>query len=265
MNTVIRSTKNYDMFDLHEMNRDVYENTADFKNLVRSMKIHGFLDALPLHCVENGNGKLKIKGGHNRFRAAQIAGVPVKYVVSNDKATIYDLEKSGPGKWGPKDYLVSFCKQGIKSYIVLQEYIDETGIGLQNAASMFYGQSAGSGNFYKYGKFQSGQFAIKDYRHPRIVGDIVLFLKSIGIDWASNASLVKAISRMVFLPQFDVDRFKQKAEKHKFLIEKQKNLQAYLQMIEDVYNRKVPKDQKVNIAFLAQEAATSRGTLGFRQ
>lgn len=258
MNTVIRSTKNYSMFDLYEHNRPVKENTFNFKNLIRSMRRHGFLDAYPLHCVVNGSGKLKIKAGHNRFRAAKIAGVPVKYVVSNDNATVHELEKAGPGKWNAKDYLMSYYRQGIKSYVLIKDFMDETGIGLQNAVSMFFGNTAGSGNYMKYGNFQDGRFEIKNYYHPRAVGDIVLFLKSIGIKWAHEDKFVKALSKVMWVPKFNPDRFKKKATSHIYLIQKKRNVEEYLQMIEDIYNYKVQRRQKINLTFLAQEIAEKR-------
>ena len=258
MNSIIRSTKNYKMFEVHDMNRSVYPETESFKNLVASMKKHGFIDAIPLHCVSNGGGKLKIKGGHHRFLAAQEAGVPVKYVVSKDTASIYELERSGPGKWKMKGFFDSFCKQGLNDYVAVQDYVEETGIGLNNALSMFYGHSAGSGNFTKDGRFQTGQFTINSYEHPRVVGDIVLFLKSLGVDWADKDPMVKAISRVVWLEEFDVERFTKKADKHTHLFCKQRGVDAYLQLIETVYNHGSPAKKKVNIAFLAKEAAAER-------
>jgi len=246
------------MFDPHEVNRTVNEESKRFKNLLASMQEHGFIHAYPLHCVTNGTGKLKLKGGHHRLRAAQKLGIAVKYVIANDDASINELERSGPGKWSTYDFFISFCKQGIPSYLEIKEYMDRTGISLSDAASMFYGNAAGSGNFHAYSRFQEGLFKIKNREHPRIVEDIVIYLHSIGLKWANQTNMVKAISRIVQLPQFDVDRFKQKASSHKSLLEKQKNLQAYLQMIEHVYNYKSPKNQKVNLSFLAQERAQER-------
>lgn len=265
MHTIIRSTRNYDMFEPHEMNRTVREDSLKFKALVRSMQQHGFLDAYPLHCVENGSDKLKIKGGHNRFRAAQKAGVPVKYVVSKDNATIHELEEGGPGKWRPIDYLNSFCKQGIKSYVTIKDFMDETGIGFQNTASMFYGQTAGSGNYVKDGKFQTGKFQIRDYTHPNKVGDIVLFLKSIGIAWAHEDKFVKALSKVIWIPKFKPQRFKKKAQSFPFLIVKQRNVEQYLQLIETIYNYHAAKSQKINISFMAQEIAQERNVVGLKR
>lgn len=258
---IIHETKNYDLFDVYEVNRDVKRTSKSFKRLLESIKTHGFISAYPLHCIANGSGKLKIKAGHNRFEAARTLGMPIKYVVSDDDASVHSLEIAGPGKWNLKDFLVSYCKKGLKNYLYLQEYIDRTGIGVTDAASMFYGNAAGSHNFNTYGKFSKGWFEIKNFDHPKIVGDIVVFLNSLGIKWANNGLFVKALSRTVFVKEFDPFIFKEKAKQYPFLLTKQRNIDNYAKMIETVYNYKTPKSQRLNISFLADQKATERGTL----
>lgn len=253
MAEAIMSTKNYDLFEPHYMNRDVKPRTIRFKKLVSSMEKHGFLSAYPLHCVKNGSAKLLVKAGHNRLEAAKHLGIPVKYVVSKDDAHIHDLEEGGPGRWKNENYLESFAKMGIESYLEVQEYMEKTGIGFVNAISMFHGNHAGASNFAKDGTFKSGKFEIKERKHPRVVADVVLHLKQIGIDWAANSSFVNAISKSVAIPEFDVEHFKQKASTFKQYIEKQKSISAYLQLIELIYNFKVNKKGRLNVAFRAQE------------
>ncbi len=47
-------TKDYDSFDLYEINRKVKKKTKAFKNLLNSMKQYGFLWYHPIVCVLNG-------------------------------------------------------------------------------------------------------------------------------------------------------------------------------------------------------------------
>ena len=65
MSNKVYETEDYDIFELHELNRDV-RNLKKVSNLKNSMKSHGFLSAYPLHTVLNGEGKLQIKAGHHR-------------------------------------------------------------------------------------------------------------------------------------------------------------------------------------------------------
>ena len=254
----LKSTKDFRMFELFHMNRDVDEESQAFQQLVENMREYGFADGCPLHCAKNRGEKIKIKQGHNRFRAAQIAGVPVYYIISENPIPIDKLEKAGPGKWSPKDYLICYCKKGMDDYLTLKSYMDRTGIGLYNAASMFHGDTAGSGNCFKGNKFNGGQFKIKNLDHPIQVEKIVTFLKSIGIGYATHKALVASISRFIFVKEFDTTVFREKAEKFSFLFKKQRGLFEYTQMIEEIYNYHSPTKTRINLAFLAQQEANNR-------
>jgi hypothetical protein len=260
MKTQIMETKNYGLFELHEMNRSVDEDSKNFQLLVKSMQTHGFISAYPLHCVTNGGEKLKIKAGHNRFRAAQKAGVPIKYVISSDTATIHELENGGPGKWKNNDYLESYYNKS-EDYRILKNFMDITGISLTNAASMFNNESAGSHNWQSGEKFKRGEYKIKNYEHPWQVGDIVLFLNKIGINWSGNSYLVKAISRVIWIPEFSIEHFKQKCKTHKYLIERQKDLQGYIGLIDLIYNYKTAKSKKIHIPIRVDEIMQQRNAV----
>jgi hypothetical protein len=248
------------MFIHHEFNREINEESKNFKALVESMRDYGWLDSFPASCIENGRG-LKIIAGHNRFRAAEILGLPVKYVVEKIEVPIHRLEKGGPGRWTTTDYLRSYTKKGVDSYVELSEYMDRTGISLANAASMFYGDSAGSGNYHASGDFANGKFRIKDRVHPAQVEGIVKYLKNIGVSFASENLIVKAISRILRVEEFRVERFKSKSRVHVGLFQKQKNLQDYIKMFEDIYNRQCQNKQKVPLSFLVEQKMVERNAV----
>ena len=260
MSDMILSTTDYGKFELDSMNREVNVDSDRFKNLLSSMKKYGFKPSHPLDVVKNGSSKLKVRCGHNRLTAAKILGLPVKYVVSTDNSTIFELENAGPGNWKPEHYLDSFCKQGVESYLTVKEYMEETGMGLANAASMFFGESAGSGNYMKNGRFQTGNFFIKDKQHPQDVKNIILFLKGkpVQIEWASSNLFVKALSRVLRVPSFSKERFIEKAGTFPQLFRKQKGLDDYLRHVEEVYNYKSLSNDRLNIAFLATKMALER-------
>lgn len=254
----IMTSRDYDKFIPHEVNRKVNENSTGFKGLLSEMKEHGWLSAYPMHCVRAPGGKLKIKGGHHRFRAAQILGIPVKYVVENDNIPIHKLEVVGGGKWQNTSFLYSHARQGIDEYIELQTYIETTGISLPLAASMFFGDTAGSGNWGKDGKFQMGTFKFKDIKHPYVVGNIVIHLKELGILYSHEQCFTIALSKVVRIPAFSPERFKKKAGQAVHLFEKKRTVQDYLILIEEVYNYKMVAKSKQNIVFQANQIAAER-------
>lgn len=252
MNERIRETMDYDKFQLHLLNREVVK----VKRLEESMQKHGWIDAYPMHVVKNGNGKLYIKDGHHRFVVAKSLGIPVKYVVCRDNAGIHELQASTVS-WTVRDYLQSYVRAGIPSYIAVKEYHEKTGIGVKLCVSMLSGELAASNN--KTHAFKTGKFVLGSQEQANKVADIVVHCVKVGIKWANATLFVQALSRVSFLPEFDVSTFKHKVSTFPGAMEKQTNVQDYMDMIESVYNRQ--NRQRVPLRFLADEAAKNRNAV----
>ena len=84
----VMETSDYKKFELLPFNRDV----ARTRRLRASMLQHGWISAYPMYVVKQSNGQLGIKAGHRRFVVARDLGIPVKYVICKDTATIFELE-----------------------------------------------------------------------------------------------------------------------------------------------------------------------------
>jgi hypothetical protein len=249
-------TTDYTVFEMHEFNRDVNKT----KDLERSMKAHGFIPAYPLHVVRNGGGQLKVKAGHHRLTVAQRLNIPVYYVVCDDAASIHELEKGTVG-WSMSDYLTSYCRVGLPDYLEVRRYCAETGISITQAISMLGGQAAGSGNLNNL--FKDGKFKIKSRTHADQVAEIVLHMKSCGVSFCNYRSLVAAISKALYVPEVNAKQFMMKIKSHTYLITKQPNVQEYLKVLEELYNRQ--SKEKIPVAFLADEMAKSRNLIGMNK
>lgn len=248
----ILASINYRIFELLPFNRDVKK----VKALMESMKKHGWINAYPMNVVQNGNGKLKIKDGHHRFEVATTLGIPVKYVVCNDTATIYELDKA-TNKWSVADHMESYCRAGNIEYVKMKEYCRRTGIAPMYAISMLSGETAGSYN--QSDLFKTGAFVCKNTMNADIVADIVLHCKKKGIDWAHNSRMVIALSKIAWVDGFSPLKLKQKITTFPFLIEKKPHVEGYLEMLENVYNYK--SQDKVPLKFLATSVAKDRQDL----
>jgi hypothetical protein len=252
--TKIMESKDYGMFGMMPFNRDVKRT----KYLESSMKRHGWIDAYPMHVVQEGSRKFKIKAGHHRFVVAKKLEIPVKFVVCDDDTTIYELEKASL-RWSMQDYLDSHCRNEKPEYLRVKEYCEESGISLQLAISMLGGHSAGSGNF-QY-EFKDGKYKIKEGSdHADIVKNLVLYIKKHGITFYNQSLLVQAISKTVWVKGFDIAQFKNKIKQFHGIIEKKANLDQYLNMLEELYNRQ--SRAKVPLKFLATEEAKRRNAVG---
>lgn len=249
----IQETTNYDKFELHKVNR----NIRSTKGLEESMRRHGWIDAYPAHVVINGNGKYKIKAGHHRFTVAKKLGLPIKFVICDDNASIHELEK-GTTPWNLADYLESYVRSGEPEYIFIKDYIDKTGLPLNSCLAMLHGQAAGSsGNVVN--SFKAGTFAVKTTEHSDTVANIVGALKSEGAKWANTTLVVQTISKIVMADEIDNKRFLKKIKTcgSAANLKKQPNMQAYLEMFEEIYNYR-NRDTRVPLAFVVNESARLR-------
>lgn len=245
----IQATTKYEMFRIHPVNRNVRKTSA----LEQSMRKHGFIDAYPIHVIRTADGMLEIKAGHHRFDVASRLGLPVKYVICFDCATIHELEKA-TNQWNMNDYLVSFCRDKNPHYLELKNLIDETGLRVTQGASLLRGEMAGSGNGID--QFKAGAFMVKTRELADRVRKIVLVAKRHNVECATNQYFINALSKMLFVSEFEDDVFIQKIKSHSHMLTRKATLAEYEQMIEDVYNRQ--NRNKINLAFLARESSKSR-------
>lgn len=245
----LQHTTNYDLFEVSAFNRDLHNLTV----ITASMKKHGFIPVYALHCVKAESGKLAIKAGHHRLEAARKLGIGVYYIVCEDSASIAELEKA-TNKWTTGDFLISHVRSGSASHIALKEFVDRTGISITQACSLFSGESASSNN--QSGCLKDGTFQIKDTKRAEAIASVILRLKSIGIDFATQRNLVAAICSFMWLEQFNADVLIQKAANNLNLFKKCTTVIQYQEMIDYLYN--YGAKQKMALAFLAREHARKR-------
>ena len=245
----IQETIRYEMFVVNPVNRNV-EKTAE---LERSMRRHGFISAYPLHVVKAEDGKLMIKAGHNRYTAAAKLGIPVKYVICEDRATIHELEKATT-PWTLTDYMGSFVRAGNVHYLELKIFIEETGLRVSQGASLLRGELAGSGNGREI--FKAGDFIVKTRVLADRIKSIITVARTYNVPCATNQYFIQALSKMLFVDQFSDDVFIQKIKSHPHAFGKRVTVSEYEQLIEDVYNRQ--NKSKVNLAFLARSTSKER-------
>lgn len=250
MRPQLKQTKNYEMFQLHQYNRDVKK----IEKLKKSMRKYGFRPHKSIDVIPNGGAKLTVTDGHNRLVAASELGLPVWYTIAEDSGMSIQEEQETTRPWSMEDYLISFARNGYPAYVAVKKYVEETGVPLGHAISLLAGESAGSGNKNK--AFKAGTYRLGDQRHATAVKDIVNSMKKAGISFASNSFFIQALSKVLWVETFSPSRFKSKIKSHKNLFEKQPNVQSYLEEIEKIYNRQ-SKDRQP-LAFLAEEKSKER-------
>jgi len=250
----IYEASNYDRFELLPFNR----NVVRLKALIESMKKYGWINSRPMDVIAGPNGQLMIRDGHHRFEVARRLGIPVKFVICDDGATVYDLEKPTI-KWSLKDYLDSYCREGSHpEYSVIKNFCQETGVAVSIAISLFTGHQAFS--YTGISRFKDGNFKLDSKaKVASDVKDLMLVCKRFEIPFYNTAYLVQAFSKIVQVEEFKLSQMKSKIKSFHSLFEKKATVEQYLELLDDIYNRQ--SKAKIPLRFLANEAAKDRSPI----
>jgi hypothetical protein len=241
---VVKYTMEYGMFEVTPENRKVRDNEAT-KALRESFLKFGFLPMFPIWVYKNGNGKLKIKAGHHRFKMAQELGLPIYYIIYPNVGSLYDFEHA-TNRWVIINFLESLVNSNPQYQKVLDYYM-KTGIPISTVIGMLSGTKNSLTGGRNLKEFKKGEFVPVDTKHADTVGNIVAYLKDIGIKFASSRSFVIALSDCIKLNDFNVELFKRKSKTNIGEFQKRSSREEYLEIIDSVYNKFNSK--KLNISW----------------
>lgn len=261
-------SSDYSKFKCSPINRD----PKKLMELLSSMKRNGFSGAfrisvwpeelshsntLPIDYNLNTSHHFIIDEGNRRFTVAQKLGIPLKCVIPEVRMTNYDINIT-QRSWDSIDWLVSKMRENDKAdgnpcYAIVYNAHIETGIPLRACASMLAGASACAGNYLQ--KIKNGTYRLGDPTNWNIVSHLILFLKP-SYGWITNVNFVNALSKVAWVGEFDLSRFKEKVMKFPYLLDKQRSKQDYIEMIERIYNYK--SRDLTPLAVRAEEEARKR-------
>lgn len=247
----LQVTKNYSLFEMHELNRPLHDDPR----LLASMQKSGFMPSSPIQCVRNGHGTLKVVRGHHRLTYAKRLGLPVWFVIDDSKVDIFDLE-GGRQAWTGSDFLRARAAGGHADCERLVEFQKKHGLTLAVAASLMGGQSAGSNNHLRAVK--DGTFKVAtDLSHAHAVASLVDYCRAHGVAFGGAAAFVSALSMCLRVPEFDVALFRHRVKLHGFVMRARSTRDEYLKEIDALYNYGA-KSNRLPVEFRAKEIGRAR-------
>ena len=252
----LKQTSDYSQFEMHQMNRLIVsgDGFVPRKDLLESMKKHGFRMMQPIRCVMQKNGKMRIFDGHNRFLTARYLGIPVWFICYPEGQSLTPLQDAEGGKaWSLRE-IASAHAHNNSDYAEVFSFCDVTGIPLQAAFSMFFGHSASSGNANK--PVKNGQFQIKDRDYPWTVAAVVRAAAQY-FKYATARAFVSAVSKCVFAEGFSHDRLIERINRRPEMLRKCAYESDYIALLEEIYNHSV-KGQRIYLAAEVERAMRSR-------
>lgn len=226
----IQSTKNYRLFERHSSeNRPV--DLKKHKKLVESMKLYGFLECFPVVINRNENGNMIVKDGQHRLMIAEMLGLPVHYV-EDDKNFDVAIVNSTSKIWVLKDYAQKFASNGLSDYAEGINFAESHGLPIGTAFSLLSGTTTFA-NIQN--AFVAGEWKVKDLAWANAVaGTYVPLVQMSSV--LRNARFIEACMAVCRVKEFKPDRLIANAERCREKLVAYSTRDAYLDMLEAVYN-----------------------------
>lgn len=226
----LQKSKAYAQFRANDVQRQL--NSLHCKRIAQSIKTHGFIPSKPIQVYKNGSGFV-IVDGHHRFDAAKSVGAEFYYVVEDKAAQHVMVDENRLVKtWGLVDYVRLYAAQGSEDYREILKFAAK-GIPMTRAASLLWGDSAGSGNAQK--AIKQGTFYVKDrVSITKIVAAVAEFGPKNPA--AKSNHFIDALSKCLLTPEVDWDVLIKRLRDNLTMVERVNNLPQMLQQFEGVYN-----------------------------
>lgn len=249
----IQATKNYRLFKRSDENRPL--DIKKHRKLLESMKRYGFLKCFPIVLNRSPNGELIVKDGQHRLAIAETLGLSVYWIeeeIDFDVAVINCTSKT----WALKDYAQKFSASGLADYQELIEFSEKHGLPLGTAVGLLAGTVSWTNC---QAQFYEGTFKVKDQPWADAVAGIYgpLVLMSPAL---KNARFIEACMAVCRVKGFDAARLLGGAERCREKLLAYSTREAYLDMLEFIYNRAMRSYQKgKRIQTLDRDAGAGSG------
>jgi hypothetical protein len=241
-------TYDYGKFKIMPDNRNI--NLLHVRRLVESFRRRHLVSPIIV------NQFLEVIDGQHRLQAAKETKYPIHYIVVDgyaiEEVTILNTNQKN---WQKIDYLHSYCSEGRKPYLEFKKFMDDfPDFGIQPAERILTGLTYGRKQGLLEGKkvhlksFEEGKLNIPNLSNSYQVARKLLDFKP----FYENFNRGTFVSAMIPL-------FKSKNYNHKEMIHKLsvcpiklqdcQNVEAYRLLLEDIYNHKRLKENKVSFRY----------------
>lgn len=245
----IQSTKDFAIFTRSPENRPLC--LKKHRKLEESLEKYGFLRCFPIVVVRDAKGQLVIKDGQHRLAIASAKGLTVFWVeekVDFDVAVVNSTAKV----WVLADYAQKHAANGLKVYQEGMDFSARHHLPLGTAFALLAGTTSFSNT---ESEFVDGTFRVKDRTWADSVAGIYSAMTSFSPSIQSQR-FIEACMAVCRAESFDSKRLIQNAGRCREKLVSYSTKEAYLLMIEEVFN--FGRVKRVGIKAEAENAMKAR-------
>lgn len=241
-------TTNYGMFKMMNDNRQI--NLLHVERLIESFKNKHLV------CPIIVNDHYEIIDGQHRLQASKETGLPVYYIIV-PKYGISEVQilNTHQKNWTKIDYLESYCADGRKPYLQFKKFMEDfPQFGIQPAERILTGLGGTGKSAILNGKkvhlksFIEGNLEIPNLQYSYTVAKRILDFE-VFYSECTRGTFVSAV-----MPLFKSKSYSHKEMIHKLTVCPIKlrdclNVESYRMLLEDIYNHKRQKENKVSFRY----------------
>jgi len=238
----IRKTKDYDLFNLEDWNRNI--KPSHLAEIVSSIKAIGNLTdvapviVLPLNPQwkdeKHPDGRHPVYDGQYRFTACKELGEYIYYVVDEDeRLKPWNVAQfQSQDRWNYDDYAKHFANLGHKNYKIYCGIKRRSGWSHNSLIMLFMGNTKGSMVAFKTGGLE----------FLRTVNEVNAIIEQINefshwFKWYKQRGFINALLKIIeSVDDYSHDTMMQKVEFQSTKLVRCPDTETYMALLEDIYN-----------------------------
>lgn len=228
-------TNDYDLFGPIDGNRNV--NLLHLRRLTESIAEKYI--TVPIIV----NERYQIIDGQHRYEAAKVLDKPV-YFIKVKGLQLPDVHRLNTNlkNWSADDYLDGYCMLGNSDYIKYKLFKEEYGFGHDEVKALLSNTIASDGIQNRH--FKEGTFKIRNYDLACRNAEKILMVREY-YDGYKRRSFVRAMLELFQHSDYNHAEFLQKLSFQSVKLQDCTNNRQYIILIEEIYNYKRSKKDKV--------------------
>lgn len=229
--SVIVSTTNYERFKLVGTNRIIKQ-----KNVARLMKSFKMTGGMQMSKPIIVNSDMQVIDGQHRLEACKRMGIPVHYVVSNDKIENIPIYNTYQEKWGMEDYARYWAENGKDSYKRILQIRDKVSTGLNGILECLMPRGGTNNEAFKEGNFVFEQDVDECAEYVSKIMHLCYLIKG---KRNISVKVVRAVRFLSKIKAFKLDNLIDKIQRYQGKLYSCATSEEYIQMFVELYNYKI--------------------------
>jgi hypothetical protein len=231
----VYKTKDYSLFKMLGGNRNI--NLKNANKIIASMKQRLIINPIIV------NEKYEIIDGQHRFYAQRELNKEIYYIIQKGLGLKdCQLMNCNSKTWSNEDFLNGYCELGNEDYIILRDFIRKNKHITLSVAENMLALNVNMGTIL-HEKFKKGEYKVVDVNQAQIYADWIKNFETYPPYKQRNFTI--ALLKIFKNEKYDHSRMLNKLTYQNSKLQKEVNINSYMQVLSDIYNYRAKVNERV--------------------